>query len=99
MVGLENDAIKNFNVELKKELNGHVNEEFSVGDIVQYTPALSVFGLNSLGIKGKHNLKDRSIILGTAFIIMGTSVFGMKKITKVNRPDDSNITSLSLIHI
>lgn len=98
LVGLENDAIKNFNVELKKELNGHVNEEFSVGDIVQYTPALSVYGLNSLGIKGKHNLKDRSIILGTAFIIMGTSVFGMKKITKVNRPDDSNITSFPSGH-
>jgi hypothetical protein len=98
LVGLENDAIKNFNVELKKNLNGHVNEEFSVGDIVQYTPALSVYGLNSLGIKGKHNLKDRSIILGTAFIIMGTSVFGMKKITKVNRPDDSNITSFPSGH-
>jgi membrane-associated phospholipid phosphatase len=54
--------------------------------------------LNSLGIKGKHNLKDRSIILGTAFIIMGTSVFGMKKITKVNRPDDSNITSFPSGH-
>lgn len=98
VIGLENKGIKNFNSEIKKELNGHVNEEFSVGDLVQYTPALSVYGLNALGIKGKHNLKDRTIILGTAFIIMGTTVFAMKKITKVNRPDDSNITSFPSGH-
>jgi len=98
VIGLENKGIKNFNSEIKKELNGHVNEEFSVGDMVQYTPALSVYGLNALGIKGKHNLKDRTIILGTAFIIMGTTVFGMKKLTQVNRPDDSNITSFPSGH-
>ena len=98
VIGLENKGIKNFNLDVKKELNGHVNEEFSVGDMVQYTPALSVYGLNALGIKGKHNLKDRTIILGTAFIIMGTTVFGMKKLTQVNRPDDSNITSFPSGH-
>lgn len=98
VIGLENKGIKNLNLEVKEELNGHVHEEFSAGDIVQYTPALSVYGLNALGIEGKHNLKERSIILGTAFVIMGTTVFGMKKLTQVNRPDDSNITSFPSGH-
>jgi len=98
VIGLENKGIKNFNLDVKEELNGHVHEEFSVGDLIQYTPALSVYGLNALGIEGKHNLKDRTIILGTAFIIMGTTVFGMKKLTQVNRPDDSNITSFPSGH-
>ena len=40
-----------------------------------------------VGIKGKHNFKERTIILGTSYLIMSASVLSLKSITKVERPD------------
>jgi hypothetical protein len=35
--------------------------------------------LNNLGIQGKNNLKDRSVILATAIVFVFTSVTALKK--------------------
>ena len=97
-IGHKNKTINDFNFKIQKELNGHVYQRISLGDIVQYTPALSVYGLNILGIKGKHNLKERTIILGATYLIMGTTVVGMKKITRISRPDNSKKSSFPSGH-
>ena len=43
-------------------------------------------------LKGEinNNFKDRTIILGTASLFMGSTVYGMKKSTVIERPDGSN---------
>ena len=61
--------------------------KLKIDDVSQYVPSLAVYGLNALGIKGKNNFKDRTIILGTASLIMGSTVSGMKKATSIERPD------------
>ena len=48
-----------------------------------------MYALNAAGIEGKNNLKDRSIVLVTSYIIMSTAVLSLKYITKVSRPDGS----------
>jgi hypothetical protein len=83
IIGIENDALKLFNYEIRED-------KFTIDNVSQFVPSLSVYGLNALGIKGKNNFKDRSIILGTASLIMGSTVNGMKKLTKIERPDGSN---------
>ena len=90
IIGIDNDALKLFNHEIQEELNEHIDNKFKIDDISQFVPSLSVYALNALGIKGKNNFKDRTIILGTASLIMGSTVTGMKKLTSIERPDGSN---------
>jgi hypothetical protein len=97
-IGLESDQIKNFNAEIKEEVNEHIDEKITIDDFSQYAPAVAVYALNAAGIKGKNNLKDRSIILATSYIIMSTTVLGLKSITKVPRPDGSGNNSFPSGH-
>ena len=98
IIGIESDGLKLFNSEIKEELNEHIDEKLTIDDFSQYAPFLSVYGLNAIGIKGKNNFKDRTIILGTAYLIMGTTVSGMKKLTAIERPDGSSKTSFPSGH-
>lgn len=98
IIGIESDELKLLNSEIKEEINEHIDKKFTIDDLSQYTPFLSVYGLNALGIKGKNNFKDRTIILGTAYLIMGTTVNGIKKITAIERPDGSSKTSFPSGH-
>ena len=90
IIGIDNDALKLFNHEIQEELNEHIDNKVKIDDISQFVPSLSAYALNALGIKGKNNFKDRTIILGTASLIMGSTVTGMKKLTSIERPDGSN---------
>lgn len=97
-VGLNNSSLKDLNINTRNEIieDGHC--KFTLDDFLQYTPALSVYALNNLGIKGKHNLKDRSVILATSLVLVATSVTALKKITKIERPDGTNNDSFPSGH-
>lgn len=98
VIGIESDGLKLFNTEIKEEVNENIDEKITVDDFSQYLPAASVYGLNALGIKGKHNIKDRTIILGTSYLLMSASVLSLKSITKVERPDGSAFNSFPSGH-
>lgn len=97
-IGIESDALKAFNSEIKEEINEHIDTQFTIDDISQYAPFASVYALNLFGVKGKNNFKDRTILLGTAYILMGTSINGLKKITRVERPDGTSRNSFPSGH-
>lgn len=63
IVSLESDYLKTLNYDTKEELAEHIDKRFTIDDFSQYAPAVAVYGLNTAGIQGKNNLKDRSIIL------------------------------------
>ena len=90
IIGVNNNALKRFNYDIQERLKGEINNNIKIDDVSQFVPSFSVYGLNALGIKGKNNFKDRTIILGTASLIMGSTVNGMKKSTVIERPDGSN---------
>lgn len=98
VIGIESDQLKLFNTEIKEEVNEDIDEKITIDDFSQYLPAASVYGLNAIGIKGKHNLKDRTIILGTSYLLMSASVLSLKSITKVERPDGSGFNSFPSGH-
>lgn len=98
VIGIESDQLKLFNTQIKEEINEDIDEKITIDDFAQYAPALSVYGLNAFGIKGKHNLKDRTIILGTSYLLMSASVLSLKSITKVERPDGSAFNSFPSGH-
>lgn len=97
-IGLESDQLKGFNTEIREEITENIDHKITIDDFSQYAPAASVYALNAMGIKGKNNLKDRSIILATSYLLMSTSVFALKNITKVERPDGSAFNSFPSGH-
>lgn len=98
IVGLESDKIKEWNLGIRNEVVEDIDNKLTIDDFMQYAPAVSVYALNNLGIKGKNNLKDRSIVLGTSMVFVFATVTTLKKITKVERPDASNFDSFPSGH-
>lgn len=88
-IGIESDGLKNWNLGIREEVVENIDKKITIDDFTQYAPAISVYALNLGGIKGKNNLRDRTIILGTSYLLMGTSVYALKKITNIYRPDGS----------
>ena len=61
-----------------------------VDNYLKFAPAIAVYGLNAAGIKGKNNFRDRSMLYGLSELIMGTTVFSVKKFAGETRPDGSD---------
>ncbi|WP_395077326.1 phosphatase PAP2 family protein [Flavobacterium sp.] len=98
VIGLESDDLKLFNAIIKEEVNENIDSKITIDDFSQFAPAISVYALNFGGIKGKNNFKDRSIILATSYLLMGSSVYALKNTTKVERPDKSSFNSFPSGH-
>lgn len=98
VAGLISPALKDINTSVKNEFRDHDDKKVNWDDYAQYSPFLSVYALNALGIPGKNNFKDRTIVLATAYLIMGGSVNIIKKTSKVTRPDGSDTRSFPSGH-
>ncbi|MDR2915009.1 MAG: phosphatase PAP2 family protein [Tannerella sp.] len=80
------------------EVCEHFNKPIRIDDYFQYAPAVAVYGLDLAGIKAKHNLRDRTFVMATSYIIMGATVRTMKDNLDVTRPDNSNNRSFPSGH-
>jgi hypothetical protein len=98
VVAIESDYLKLLNSELRDELKEHIDERFSIDDFSQYAPMATVYLLNNIGIEGKNNLKDRSIILATSYVMMSATTLGIKSWTQIERPDGSSTNSFPSGH-
>lgn len=98
VVGLTSQALKNVNDNIRNEFRAQHFKKVKLDNFTQYTPSLSVYALNAFGIRGKNNLKDRTIVMATAYIIMGSSINIIKNTSKVERPDGSNTKSFPSGH-
>ncbi|MFC4480010.1 phosphatase PAP2 family protein [Flavobacterium chungangensis] len=98
VIGLESDQLLSFNSQIKKEVTEDIDEKITIDDFSQYAPAASVYALNAFGVKGKNNMRDRSVILVTSYAIMATTVLGLKSISHVERPDGSSNNSFPSGH-
>nr|WP_245891740.1 phosphatase PAP2 family protein [Flavobacterium faecale] len=98
IIGLESESIKSINSGLREEITEHIDKKITIDDFSQYAPALTVYALNNLGIKGQHNLRDRSIILATSYLLMTSVVLPLKNISHIERPDGSSYNSFPSGH-
>ena len=98
IVGLESHTLQFINTETRDEITESIDSKLSIDDFSQYAPFLTVYGLNALGVKGKNNFKDRTIILGTAYLLMGGTVNILKRTGNVERPDGSSTNSFPSGH-
>ena len=98
LVGLNSHDLKDLNLRIRNEVTDDINGKITIDDFSQYAPVLSVYALNLAGIKGKNNLRNRTIIMGTSFLLMTGTVMGLKSLTKVERPDGSAFNSFPSGH-
>jgi hypothetical protein len=96
--GIKNDQLISFNTQLRAEVKEDIDEKTSIDDFSQWVPAASVFALDAFGVKAKHNLRDRTVIFATSYAIMATTVFALKSVTHVERPDGTSNNSFPSGH-
>lgn len=97
-IGLESHTVQNIDLSTQFEFREHIDKRFSIDDISQYSPFMAVYALNLFGVKGRNNLKNETIVLGTAYLIMGSSVNLLKATQKVRRPDGTSYHSFPSGH-
>jgi len=98
VIGIGNDQLLSFNHQIKSEVTEDIDEKITIDDFSQYAPAASVYSLNAFGVKGKNNMRDRSVIFVTSYAIMATTVLGLKSIVHEERPDGSSNNSFPSGH-
>lgn len=67
-------------------------------DYSQTAPVYAVYGLNLLGVRGKHNFVNRTLIYAISTTIMATTVGALKEATSMKRPNGSNYHSFPSRH-
>jgi hypothetical protein len=96
---IENDGLQNANKGIKEEIwTERPHQLRHIDNYLQFVPAAAVYGLNAMGIKGKHNFRDRTMIYLMANIINNVSIFSLKKFSHQLRPDGSAFTSFPSGH-
>lgn len=93
VIGIESDQLKSFNSQIREEVTEDIYHKTTIDDFSQWVPAASVYALNAVGVPGKHNFRDRSVLLLTSYAIMGATTFAGKSFTKIERPDGSSDNS------
>ena len=97
--GLNNKEVKKINTDTKSELQeDHPKFLTKIDNYLQYSPVVAVYALNALGIKGKNNFRDRTMIYAISTVISSATVLSLKKITKEERPDGSGNNSFPSGH-
>lgn len=85
---LNNEELKKMDTHIKEEIwIDHPHRQITIDNYLQYSPVLAAYGLHALGIRGENNLRDMSMIYLLSNAIMGATVFSIKKITRIQRPD------------
>jgi hypothetical protein len=98
IIGIGNDQLESFNDQIKEEVKENIDEKFTIDDFSQYLPLASVYGLSAIGVKGKNNFRDKTVIIATSYLIMGIVVNSLKRTLKVERPDGSGFNSFPSGH-
>lgn len=98
VASLSVDGLKKLNFSTRDEINEHKPDHIRLDNYTQFAPAALVYGLNALGVEGKHNFRDRTIIYGTSVLITSSFVMPLKHIVKEERPDQSNKLSFPSGH-
>lgn len=90
--------IRDINSTTRNEIAEHNPGHIKLDNYTQYVPAVLVFGLDALGLKAKHSLKDRAIVFATSQLLSTAMVTPLKHLTHEERPDGSSNLSFPSGH-
>lgn len=99
IVSLENHELVKLNHKVKEEVwEEGTQRSARLDDYIQYSPAVAVYALNLAGVKGKNNLRDRTMIYAMSNLFAYSMVYPLKKFTHELRPDGSSYESFPSGH-
>jgi len=97
-IGLGSDWMEFQNGEIRDELQENIDRHLTFDDYAQYAPMAAVYCLDLFGVRGCHGIARQTVLLGTAYALMGVTVNSLKAITRVERPDGSSFNSFPSGH-
>ena len=74
---------------VQKHISQHGRYKTHVDDWLQYSPMVAAYALHFCGMKGQHNLLDRTILLAMSYATFGVVNYAMKTAFKEKRPDSN----------
>ncbi len=99
IASLNSKGLKHVNEKIKEEIWTEApHKKTPIDNYLQFAPAAAVYGLNMAGIKGKNNLRDRSIIYLMSNAMLNVSISSIKNTTRQQRPDGSAYNSFPSGH-
>jgi len=94
-----NNSLKKLDFSTQYEIiEDHPGFSTKIDNYLQCSPVFAVYFLNAVGVKGKNNFKDRTIVLALSTIIASGFVTSIKSISHVQRPDGSSYNSFPSGH-
>ncbi|MBO7477814.1 MAG: phosphatase PAP2 family protein [Salinivirgaceae bacterium] len=99
-IGVKNDWVCDVKLDVRDGLEDWLGSEreLRIDDQIQYLPAAAFIGLDYLGVKATHPLRERIAVVVTSYAAMGTMVRGIKWVINEERPDSSKKNSFPSGH-
>ncbi len=97
IVGIKNDPIRQWDRDIRSALRPD-GVKIGIDDYSVVAPILTAYTLDFAGVKGRNNLLDKSLILGTSSLFMYSSVRLIKNNTSVRRPSGRSVSSFPSGH-
>ncbi|MEO6731861.1 MAG: phosphatase PAP2 family protein [Ferruginibacter sp.] len=99
IASLKSNQLQSFNNTVKEEIwQEHTHKRTCIDDYLRFAPAVAVYGLNAMGIKGRNSFRDRSMIYLLSNAVVTGAVFGIKSFSNELRPDGSDYYSFPSGH-
>jgi membrane-associated phospholipid phosphatase len=90
-VAINSNLLRKFDNYLFEEAKEHhPGYRTKVDDYMRYAPAAAVYALDLVGIKGKHNFKDKTALFLLSSVLTNGSVLVLKKTSNRMRPNRLN---------
>lgn len=93
-----NTPLRGLDLKVKNAREKYFASRTTIDDYLQYLPALSVYAIDLMGTRPKHDVTDRTLVMAVSHAIMGLTVQTLKHTTTVPRPDGSNTKSFPSGH-
>lgn len=99
-IGVKNDWVCDVKLNVRDGLDDWLGSErqLRIDDQIQYLPAAAFIGLDYLGVKAKHPLRERIAVAVTSYAAMGIMVRGVKWVINEERPDSRKKNSFPSGH-
>ena len=97
-ISISNGFLKQCRFDVQDALSNNGKNKICIDDYLQYTPMIATYSLDLCRIKARHKLKDRILINGMSYIIMGISVNVIKLLIEEKRPDTNAMNSFPSGH-
>ena len=98
-IGVKNDWVCDVKLDVRDGLDDlRGSHRLHIDDPLQYLPAAAFIGLDYIGVKAKHPLRERIAVVATSYATMGGLVRITKWITNEERPDSNKDNSFPSGH-